>query len=101
MSEYELQKAINADLKKLGIRFKHDEKGRGKNRTHRGGWPDLIIFPGKSRVFFLELKSDSGQLKPSQEEFIEWGKENGYPCYVARNWEQWKFIKEIELKIQG
>lgn len=99
--EGDLQKEINKELRDAGIKYLHIEKGRGKNKTHRAGWPDLIIFPGKSRVFFVELKSPDKKLTDDQEIFQEWAKYHSYAFYVVQDINQWKLVKMIEYKIAG
>ena len=97
MLEKDLQVAINKDLKKSGIKFYHFEKGRyHNNKTHRAGIPDLTVFKGCGEVFFVELKTETGKIKPEQIEFIDWCTENNYRIYVVRNIEQWELVKKIE-----
>ena len=96
MTEQDFQIEVNKDLKKLGIKFMHHEKGRGKNKTHRGGIPDLLIFPGCGKIIFIELKVKNGKLKDSQIEFRLWSIKNNYIHYVVYDWQQWELVKKAE-----
>jgi hypothetical protein len=90
--ETKLQTEINEDLRKLGIKFLHIEKGRGKNKTHRKGWPDLLIFPG-DKVYFVELKVDNNTLSKDQILFQKWAFEMGYSLIVVRSMADWSIWK--------
>jgi hypothetical protein len=36
------------------------------------GWPDLVLaHPGRQRVVFLELKTDTGHIRPEQVDWLE------------------------------
>jgi len=94
-NERDLQEAVNKDLRKLGIKFLHLEAGRGsRNRTHRSGFPDLVIFSGGGRSFFVELKWKGGRLRPDQEAFQEWAWASKYDFYVVRSWVEWELVKK-------
>ena len=97
MTETQLQVKINADLKKKGIKFRHIEKGRyHKQKTHRAGWPDLMILPGYGQVFFVELKSPGKILTLEQTEFRTWANEMGYHFYVVDTLCHWEVVKRLE-----
>ena len=96
LTEASLQAAINKDLRQLGIRYKHDEAGSGRNRTHRGGFPDLCIFPGSGKVIFVEIKNGNKKLRPEQAEFRLWAMQNSYTFWLVRSWAEWEMIKNIE-----
>jgi hypothetical protein len=95
-NEADLQVYINKDLKKLGIKFIHLERGRRAKNNHVKGIPDLMIFPGEGKVFFVELKWGNGKLRKEQIEFLEWCKDWGYKFYIARSIDEWELIKKIE-----
>src|ERR1043166_5220996 len=67
--ESELQSWANAVLRSLDIPFFHIEKGRGKNLTHRAGFPDIIGFKN-GKLFAVELKGPYGKIEPAQEEWL-------------------------------
>lgn len=94
MTESKLQSLCNAYLRKRGIRFYHAEKGRGKNLTHRGGFPDLAIFLNKT-VYFVELKTEHGKLSDEQKEFDLWAGGSGYAYHVVRSFEDFQKIMEV------
>jgi len=94
MTEHDLQRQCNEFLRKRGIRYLHIEKGRGRNMTHRKGWPDLLVFPGFGKVIFVELKKPGGTLKPEQTAFRDEVREYGYQYSVCYSTEE--FIKVVE-----
>lgn len=95
MSEADLQSACNAYLHRRGIRFFHDQKGRSSGgKRQRAGLPDLVIWPGKGRTLFVELKSTKGRLRTQQLEFRDWAHGNGYVFEVARSLEE--FVRLVE-----
>lgn len=65
--EKDIQKKCNDVLRKLGIKFYHDEAGHaGRNRkAHRASKPDLIFFH-KGKTFAFEVKRTGGKLRPDQ-----------------------------------
>lgn len=98
MIEKDLQAKVNNDLRKLNIKFWHCEKGNyHKGKTHRAGWPDLIIFPGKGNAFFIELKTPIGKLTQKQIDFKMWCMDMKYNFYIVKSWQEWLIVKEKEL----
>lgn len=65
MTEAELQSAIVEAAEKLGYHCHHETDSRKSN----GGFPDLHIV-GHSRQMVLELKSDRGESRPDQRQWI-------------------------------
>ncbi len=66
----------------------------GKVRTSDGrvfdtglpkGFPDLFGFRPDGRIFFIEVKNETGKLRPEQEKFIEQMKKRGALAGVARS----------------
>ena len=66
----------------------------GKVRTSDGrvfdtglpkGFPDLFGFRPDGRIFFIEVKNETGKLRPEQEKFIEQMKKRGALVGVARS----------------
>ena len=97
MLERELQIEINNDLRNKGIKFYHCEAGRTFNRlSHRGGWPDLMIFKGDYNVFFVEIKVNNNVLSIEQKLFQKWAADMKYNCYEVRNILQWMAVKKME-----
>jgi len=94
MTEAYFQRQCNEYLRKRNVQFLHIEKGRGKNTTHRKGVPDLLVFPGDGRVFFIELKAPGGKLRPEQVEFFRDMRLRGYVCDVCYNFEHFVCIIE-------
>lgn len=67
MSEHlDLQVPFALWLRKNNILYWHAEKGKGVNKTHRGGWPDLLVL-NDGKVMGIELKSKGKKLNPAQE----------------------------------
>lgn len=99
MTESELQSFINADLKSMGIKFFHDQKGRTRgNKRQRAGLPDLLIFPKNGTVHFVEVKTPTGKLRPQQIEFMYWAYDNGYTFNIIRCEYDWEQFKTFYLK---
>ncbi len=66
----------------------------GKVRTADGryfvtglpkGFPDLFGFRPDGRIFFIEVKNETGKLRPEQKIFIENIRKRGALAGVARN----------------
>jgi hypothetical protein len=83
--ESTLQSECNKLLKLYGVKFFHPEKGRGKNLTHRSGWPDLTICFQGGEVCFVELKTKIGVLSSEQREFQAWAVDSGYKYIIIRD----------------
>src|SRR5690242_18814977 len=49
------------------------------------GIPDLALVLPSGRAAFLEVKTQSGRLRPDQEAFGAWARANGVPWAVVRN----------------
>ena len=49
------------------------------------GFPDLFGFRPDGRIFFIEVKNETGKLRPEQEKFIEQMKKRGALVGVARS----------------
>ena len=97
-NETQFQKACSEYLDIKDIDYFHDEKGRGKGRRHRGGIPDLIIYPGNGKIFFIELKMPNKKLKPEQQLFKERCFKKNNHFYMCDNWEWFVDIIEKECK---
>ena len=95
-NETQFQKACNEYLNKRSIKFSHIEKGRSKNPTHRGGEPDLMIRPGNSKFFYVELKMPNKKLSKVQQEFKDGCFDNKDVFYMCDNWEWFLDIIEKE-----
>lgn len=90
MIERELQEDCNAYLRTRGIRYFHDQKGRGNNKRTRAGLPDLIIWPGYGHTLFVELKTSIGCLTKEQEAFARWATANHYDYLCLRDFDTFK-----------
>ena len=49
------------------------------------GFPDLFGFRSDGRIFFIEVKNETGKLRPEQEKFIEQMQKRGALAGVARS----------------
>ena len=49
------------------------------------GFPDLFGFRPDGRIFFIEVKNETGKLRPEQEKFIEQMRKRGALAGVARS----------------
>ena len=75
--EADFQRAITDLAELCGWRWIHHRPARTSKgwRTpvegsHAAGFPDLLLC-GRSRVLYVEVKSERGRLSPAQEEWIE------------------------------
>lgn len=64
MMESELQRLVETHLDRLGYTWFHDND----SRRNRPGLPDIVAVGRK--VLFIELKSDTGALKPDQHKWM-------------------------------
>lgn len=92
MIESKLQKDCNKFLRDCGILYFHNEKGRGSNKRHRAGWPDLAIFR-KNRTLFVELKTETGIVDPDQKALHKRLREAGFEVHVCRTIES--FVETV------
>ncbi len=73
ISEAEWQEQFTQLARLLGWRWMHVRRSLGRGRkwvtaTNVDGWPDLTLWhPTQQRVMFVELKSETGRLRPDQE----------------------------------
>jgi len=96
-NETVFQETANRYLDMKGIRKEHDEKGGyHKNKTHRKGKPDLSIFPGGGKVFFVELKMPGKKLSPDQEKYKAWCIKDDYHFHTCHTWEDFIIAMEKE-----
>ena len=49
------------------------------------GFPDLFGFRPDGRIFFIEVKNETGRVRPEQEKFIEQMRKRGALAGVARS----------------
>ena len=57
----------------------------GRPVPGRRGWPDLMIFPGIGKTFFIELKVGKNALTKSQKEVFPMLENKGYDVFVIRS----------------
>jgi len=62
------------------------------------GWPDLEIYPGNGRVFFVEFKTKTGRVSSEQKAVFAMLTERGYEIHVIREFEA--FLKLIKEKLE-
>jgi len=98
------QLAVNADLRKLNIPFRHRSKskslkGQAKNvftiNGVRMAWLDLIIYLPDGETVFCELKHGRGKPSEEQNNFIDHFSKLGYRCFRAWDWDDWEFVKNV------
>lgn len=102
MTEATLQKQCNEYLRKRGILYFHPEKGRSNMQTtHRAGWPDMMIFRD-SKALFVELKSETGKLRPEQVQKMGELVREGFECKVCRKFQEFKnILEDIHTKYEA
>lgn len=62
---------------------KNQPTSRGHRQTTEPGWPDLVIL-GHSRALFVELKSQTGRVRPEQTQTLARLAEAGCECGIWR-----------------
>jgi Holliday junction resolvase len=87
-SERSLQATIVKALNLLGFIVIHIpnqySKGRVRDAGFVSGAPDLIVLR-EGKVFFLEVKTKTGRVRPSQKLFAERLRQHGFDYYVVRS----------------
>ena len=92
MTEQDIQNLIRAELSKHALVFRANV---GKVKTHDGRYFDTGLPPGfcdlfgfrksDGKIFFIEVKTPKGRVRPVQEKFMEIVKRNGAIVGVARS----------------
>ena len=104
-NEDDFQKAVNEDLRKLGIPFRHRYKSPGRKGQSlntftidgvKMAWLDLVIYLPGGKTIFIELKHGKGKFSPEQINCRDYLIKQGYHCYSMWEWEHWELIKKIE-----
>jgi len=105
MSERQFQKNFVAFAQSLGWRAVHFPAVA----VNRGGKPrHLTVFEGdgkgfldtelvRDRIIKVELKSDTGRLRPEQEAWMEAYRKAGVECYLWRPRDAEEFTRVLEL----
>lgn len=90
MTEAEWQQQVIDLAHALKWRHCHVRRTRGKGRawvtgTSLSGWPDLTLWSeSQQRLVFVELKSESGALRPEQEVVLASLRAAGQEVHVWR-----------------
>ena len=82
---------INSGMRMIGkrvLRFYHIA-----NNGSSSGFPDLIAIKN-NKIVMVEVKTSTGKLRQSQEEFINLAEKHGNTILVASSWEE--VLKHIE-----
>ena len=92
MTEQDIQNLIRAELSKHALVFRANV---GKVKTHDGRYFDTGLPPGfcdlfgfrksDGKIFFIEVKTPKGRVRPVQKKFMEIVKRNGAIVGVARS----------------
>lgn len=87
-----IQNQIRVALSKAGHTVFRINVGKVKMQNGRWfetgapkGFSDLFGFRPDGRIFFIEVKNETGKLRPEQEKFIEQMKKRGALAGVARS----------------
>ena len=87
-----IQNQIRVGLSKAGHVVFRANVGKVKMQNGRWfetgvpkGFPDLFGFRPDGRIFFIEVKNETGKLRPEQKIFIEQMKKRGALAGVARS----------------
>jgi len=102
MREHDLQNLIRIELSKYGIPFRTNagKFWQGRLTTLNGhkvlmdprpvmglpnGFTDLLFVGDDGTVAFIEIKTESGRVRPDQQKFIDMMISKGYRAGVARS----------------
>ena len=95
MKEIDVQNSIRLALNKYAVVFRGNvgtvrmSDGRFFNTGLPKGFSDLFGFrKSDGKIFFIEVKNETGRLRPDQEHFLNKMKEFGAIAGVARSPEQ-------------
>lgn len=91
MREADVQNSIRLSLSERGFRV--FRANVGKVKMDNGRWFDTGLPKGFSdlfavkdgRVYFLEVKNETGRVRPEQEHFLEQMRELGCPAGIVRS----------------
>lgn len=74
LTEQEWQQQVVGIAKQYGFTVFHPVRNqptaRGHRQTTEPGWPDLVLL-GRSRALFVELKSQTGRVRPEQTQTLK------------------------------
>lgn len=92
LTEHDIQNSIRLALSKRGILCFRANVGKVRMVDGRWfdtglpkGFSDLFGFRPDGRIFFIEVKNQSGRVRPEQKKFIERVRQNGALAGVARS----------------
>lgn len=91
-----------------GMSYLPDGKGGFRPIIHKKGFSDIIVFTGlpmigydclEQKTYFIELKTDTGQLRDSQKEKFQKLTILGFDCYILRpkHWEKAKLKGKLSF----
>ena len=87
-----IQNQIRVGLSKAGHTVFRVNVGKVKMQNGRWfetgvpkGFPDLFGFRPDGRIFFIEVKNETGRVRPEQKNFIEQMRKRGALAGVARS----------------
>ena len=91
-AEIDIQNAIRRELPKYGHFVYRDNVGKVKTVDGRwfdtglpNGWPDLFGWTKEGKFFLIEVKNETGKLRPDQIRFGEFLKSQPVLYGVARS----------------
>ena len=86
MIESQIQRQIIQALDAAGAIVIRMNAGKGRNNQQLApaGTPDLLVI-GRRRLYWVEVKTDTGKLREAQVEMIERLRERGQTVVVARS----------------
>lgn len=94
-SEHDIQSLIRLELTKLGIPCFRINVGKVKMKDGRWfstgapkGFSDLFGFRKDGKIFFIEVKNETGRVRPEQKQFLETMRSLGALAGVARSPEE-------------
>jgi hypothetical protein len=100
MTEAALQKLTNNYLRIRGLLYFHDEKGSGRGKRHRSGWPDCMVYRATKLYHGLaiELKTKDGVVSEEQKALMLRLRQEGWFVCVCRNFPDVKAMIDVYLE---
>lgn len=79
----------------LGLRWHHEQD----SRRSKPGFPDLVLC-GPKGVLFLEVKTDTGRIKPEQQAWIDALRGAGQDALIVRPC-HWTDVEKLLFALAG
>lgn len=89
LSEADFQRIVTDYATLRGLRWHHETD----SRRSKAGFPDLVV-AGPGGVAFIELKTNTGRVKPEQAEWIDALRDAGQHALIVRP-RHWADVRDL------